>query len=918
MKKRIISSLITIMMIFTMLTPAYAEISFVEVNQGLGSYIHKQSGEIKEITSFVAEKNTVILVELDEEVSIDPATQRVEIYKDGKLVVTLSPKGNGKTSLLEFLPKSIDEVNGWLAGSYTIKAYVNGWTMERKAEFKNTQQLNILVVPVKANYGGTVKGCTGLYKTARTFLEQTYPVAEKNIKWVIGPELDCSGIEYDLQTDDGCYYVWEDAKNLQAKDQNGKDVYDLILAFVPDRQGADGTTQGYTYGKPANIITESDEDMEATIAHEIAHCYKVGDEYTGGSFNPSVNDPPYGMEGRDFNTGEGQIIGKNPAFVGDEEIGEGSLIDYRTRPYEFGGRGVIENQTISYMGSGALQASYWTTPVIYEHLYNEFLVDEDKPIYDEDINIVEVYGVINNDMSVDIDPLYTFIGNKYDIENEGDYRFAAKDANGNVLSSNNFEASFYNPSMNETMEYAPFELYGEFPNGTSYFEISKDGKVLSKIPVSKNAPTASFVENPNKFVGIQTFSWEVNDSDGDDVVAQILYSPDGEELYVLEYDYQETEVTYDFEGLEGDENAYMWLVLSDGVNSTNLFTDIENTDGGIVDDEKSAPSSWAVDEINHAIEAGLTYDDILYNYQNNITREEFCKLVVKYYESMGGELPVASTSPFVDTNDKDIIIANKLGIVNGMSAKEFAPNAEITREQIATMMKRAIDILFNTELSDDLTHYKDYSQISSWAIESLSYLNQMGIIKGVSDTQIAPKNNTTREQAILIVYRTFNMEIAVEPESTENDEENIEASDALLEDGVYYIKSAKNPSYSLGISAGSEEAGAKLIVWEHSTKENRKFMVTNYEDGTCTIIPIHSKMPITSDGTKATVIRQQPDESLESQYFTIENKNGSYTIKDYQGFYLGLSEANVKNGTTVILWTAAEDGSQTYFFEKVK
>ncbi|MEG2583692.1 MAG: S-layer homology domain-containing protein, partial [Oscillospiraceae bacterium] len=86
---------------------------------------------------------------------------------------------------------------------------------------------------------------------------------------------------------------------------------------------------------------------------------------------------------------------------------------------------------------------------------------------------------------------------------------------------------------------------------------------------------------------------------------------------------------------------------------------------------------------------------------------------------------------------------------------EFAPNADITREQMATMMVRAIKLFDTPVVSNDLRVFSDFNQISSWAVESLSYLNQMGIIKGMSDAEIAPLENTTREQAILIVYRTF-------------------------------------------------------------------------------------------------------------------------------------------------------------------
>lgn len=180
------------------------------------------------------------------------------------------------------------------------------------------------------------------------------------------------------------------------------------------------------------------------------------------------------------------------------------------------------------------------------------------------------------------------------------------------------------------------------------------------------------------------------------------------------------------------------------VKTTSSFVDL----GGVA-------SSWAVPEVEAAKKGNLVIQEITDNYQKNITREEFCKLVVKLYEKIGGEIPVVGASKFKDTSTNEVIIANKLGIVNGVSDVEFAPNADITREQIAAMMKRMIEINFDTKSDNNLSKYSDYNAISSWALDSLTYLNGLDIIKGVSDKEIAPKQNTTREQAILISYRIF-------------------------------------------------------------------------------------------------------------------------------------------------------------------
>ncbi len=69
-----------------------------------------------------------------------------------------------------------------------------------------------------------------------------------------------------------------------------------------------------------------------------------------------------------------------------------------------------------------------------------------------------------------------------------------------------------------------------------------------------------------------------------------------------------------------------------------------------------APSSWAVPEIEKAQSFNLTTERVMSNYQTNITREEFCELVVRLYEVLSGEdaTPV-SPNPFIDTTNPEIL-----------------------------------------------------------------------------------------------------------------------------------------------------------------------------------------------------------------------------------------------------------------------
>ena len=57
------------------------------------------------------------------------------------------------------------------------------------------------------------------------------------------------------------------------------------------------------------------------------------------------------------------------------------------------------------------------------------------------------------------------------------------------------------------------------------------------------------------------------------------------------------------------------------------------------------------------------------------------------------------------------------------------------------------------------TRFQDESQIASWALEAVRFMNSHDVIKGTEIggvSYILPLGNTTREQAISLVLRIFN------------------------------------------------------------------------------------------------------------------------------------------------------------------
>ena len=188
-------------------------------------------------------------------------------------------------------------------------------------------------------------------------------------------------------------------------------------------------------------------------------------------------------------------------------------------------------------------------------------------------------------------------------------------------------------------------------------------------------------------------------------------------------------------------------------------------------------STWAQNELAEADKLNLIPDSLKNaDLTKSITREEFAAVSVKAYEALTGKkATLVASNPFVDTKNTEVLKAYNLGITTGTSATTFEPNALLNREQAATMLTRtykkatidgwtiADDSKFPLEYTKSNT-FADDKDISSWAKDSVYFMNANGIINGVGDNKFAPKNttsaeeavgyaNATREQAIIIATR---------------------------------------------------------------------------------------------------------------------------------------------------------------------
>jgi len=188
-----------------------------------------------------------------------------------------------------------------------------------------------------------------------------------------------------------------------------------------------------------------------------------------------------------------------------------------------------------------------------------------------------------------------------------------------------------------------------------------------------------------------------------------------------------------------------------GLSNTSVIIKSNST-------SSSKPSDWADSEVNDAIKNNLVTENVKKDYQDDISREYFCELVMKLYEKITKESVTASNNIFNDTSNPEILKAYKLGIVKGISSTEFAPKNLVTRQEICTMLVRAIGAMYKDINTADYQYhsFNDSSDIASWAMDSVQFAFDNNIMQGVGGNKIDPLGNATCEQAILLVNRIYN------------------------------------------------------------------------------------------------------------------------------------------------------------------
>ena len=219
--------------------------------------------------------------------------------------------------------------------------------------------------------------------------------------------------------------------------------------------------------------------------------------------------------------------------------------------------------------------------------------------------------------------------------------------------------------------------------------------------------------------------------------------------------YQPTRTGYDFTGWYSDKT------LTRRVTSIKLY---ENT---------TVYAGWSVRNLpfTDIVRGDWFFDDVRYVYEtglmNGVSATRFAPygsttrgMIVTILYRMEGQPAVSRDCPFTDVAsgsyyERAITWAAANGIVTGHSGTIFAPDASITREQLAAILYRyavykGLDVSVGE--NTNILSYEDFASLSEYAIPAMQWACGAGVLYGFGGS-LLPDAPANRLQAAAILHR---------------------------------------------------------------------------------------------------------------------------------------------------------------------
>lgn len=236
---------------------------------------------------------------------------------------------------------------------------------------------------------------------------------------------------------------------------------------------------------------------------------------------------------------------------------------------------------------------------------------------------------------------------------------------------------------------------------------------------------------------------EIVDLEGDKVTAKKVEDKDNKYTFRMENCDVTVTVTFKEEGKTTDDKD------DDKDEETTETTELNFTD--------VKESDWFFKGVSYVVDKGI---------MSGVSENEFAPnakltraMLVQMLYNMEGRPACDAENAFIDVPvgqwyTDAVIWANDAKIVSGMGEGLFAPNMEITREQMVAMMYNYAKYKgYDVTASADLSTFTDSASVSAWAQPAMQWAVAEGYISGMGGSLLAPQGTATRAEIASVIMR---------------------------------------------------------------------------------------------------------------------------------------------------------------------
>lgn len=238
---------------------------------------------------------------------------------------------------------------------------------------------------------------------------------------------------------------------------------------------------------------------------------------------------------------------------------------------------------------------------------------------------------------------------------------------------------------------------------------------------------------------------EIVDDEGDKIDAKKVEDKDNKYTFRMANCDVTVTVTFKEEGKTTEDTDKEEDKDDESTETTELnFTDVKESD-------------WFFKGVEYVVDKGI---------MSGVSENEFAPagkltraMLVQMLYNMESRPACDAENAFMDVPvgqwyTDAVIWANDAKIVSGMGEGLFAPNMEITREQMVAMLYNYAKYKgYDVTASADLSTFADNASVSAWAQPAMQWAVAEGYISGMGDSQLAPQGTATRAEIASVIMR---------------------------------------------------------------------------------------------------------------------------------------------------------------------